>query len=358
MIDFIIIGGGIAGISAGARIASLGSTLVLEAEDHLAYHASGRSAALFEETYGSPTTVALNSASKDYHFTAHGGVLSDRGLLLVGQDGEDAAFDTDQTTMSLTPITPSDAQAMIPILNTEKITMAAYHPDAWDIDTDLLIQNFARDIRAAGGLIATGEQVTAIARLSHGWQVTSTKDVYLAKTIVNAAGAWADHIAQLANITPLGLTPLKRSMARLAAPGGHETRTWPMLFGPGEAWYAKADAGALLVSPADETPMGPHDAYADDMDLAIGLAAYQDYVTEPVTRPIATWAGLRTFAPDKSLVLGRSKDDSSFVWCAGQGGYGMQTSPAASQLIGDILAERQSVLDAETVRGLDPKRFG
>ncbi|MEO0357039.1 MAG: FAD-dependent oxidoreductase [Pseudomonadota bacterium] len=357
MIDFLVIGGGIAGISAGARVAQMGKTLVLEAENHLAYHSSGRSAALYEETYGKPTTIALNRASKDYHFTAHGGVLSPRGLLLIGQKHEADAFDQDCTMMSLDRLTLDQAQSLLPILNTGTVTFAAHHAEAWDIDTDKLIQDFARDIRSAGGSVTTGERVTGITRTKRGWDVTTSKTTHQTKTLINAAGSWADQIARLAGIRPLGLTPLKRSMARIAAPGGYETKSWPMIFGPGESWYAKPDAGALLVSPADETPVDPHDAWADDMDLAMGLAAYQDYVTQEVTKPISSWAGLRTFSPDRSLVLGRAVDDDSFVWCAGQGGYGMQTSPAASALIGDICAERPPVLDPETVQALSPQRF-
>jgi len=128
---------------------------------------------------------------------------------------------------------------------------------------------------------------------------------YTARTLVNAAGAWADLIAGIAGVTPLGIVPHRRSMARLAAPGGHDTTDWPMFFGTGESWYAKPDAGALLVSPAEEVATHPHDAFADDMTLAEGLDRYQSMVSEAVTRPIATWAGLRSFAPDRTLVLGR-----------------------------------------------------
>jgi glycine/D-amino acid oxidase-like deaminating enzyme len=150
---------------------------------------------------------------------------------------------------------------------------------------------------------------------------------------------------------------MRRSVARLAAPGGHDPSTWPMLFGPGERWYAKADAGALIVSLAEETPSAPMDAWPHDLDLAEALARYQDYVTEEVTRPLSSWAGLRTFAPDRNLVLGAAPQEESFIWAVGQGGYGFFTAPAASQLVADTTLGRRSQLDAETVAQLSPARF-
>ncbi len=355
MIDFLIIGGGIAGISAAARLSALGSTTVLEAEDHLAYHASGRSAAMFEESYGKPATVALNVASKEYH--ADAGVLKPRGVLLVGDAGDTEAFDTDQARMHLDPITMAEAQEFIPILNTNKVDRAAYHADAWDIDTHELLQSFARQARSNGSQINTKSQVISIERITTGWEVNTKHTCYFARNIVNAAGAWVDVIAEMAGIAALGFTPKRRSMARLPAPGGHDVTTWPLLFGAGETWYAKPDAGALLVSPADECAVTPHDAYADDMVLAEGLMRYEDHVTTPVVRLLSSWAGLRTFAPDRTLVLGPDPADRNFIWCAGQGGYGMQSSPAASQLLTDIVAGNTPQIDAQSAAALSPARF-
>ena len=355
MIDFLIIGGGIAGVSAAARLSELGTVTLLEAEDALAYHASGRSAALFEENYGKPSTVALNAASHDFHVAAD--VLSPRGLMLIGSADNADAFAADQTRMKLNPLTMAEALAMVPILNPDVTDRAAYPAEAWDIDTDKLVQTFARTARANGGQIVTRAQVTGITRTAAGWDVTTKDATYQARTLVNAAGAWVDVIARMAGIAPLGFTPLRRSMARIPAPGGHDVSGWPMLFGPGENWYAKPDAGALIVSPAEEDPVDPHDAYADDMVLAEGLARYEANVTEPVTRLLASWAGLRTFARDRTLVLGPDTGDAQFIWCAGQGGYGMQSSPGASQLLADIIAGRPSALPADMIAALSPARF-
>ncbi|MCC5974858.1 MAG: FAD-binding oxidoreductase [Rubellimicrobium sp.] len=358
MRDFLIIGGGIAGVSAGARLAHLGQVTLLEAEGALAWHASGRSAALFEETYGKPAVVALNRASKDYHMTANGGVLGPRGLLMVGSTERAELFERDLPGMEMERIDTSEAHALVPILNLDVVDRAAFHPEAWDIDTDRLIQGFAREIRDSGGEIVTGARVTAIARTAIGWEVETSKGGYAARVLVNAAGAWVDQVAAMAGIGPLGFTPLRRSMARIAAPEGQDVAGWPMLFGAGEDWYAKPDAGALIVSPAEEDPSEPLDAWADDMVLAEGLARYEAHVTAPVTRMLANWAGLRTFAPDRQLVLGPSPQDPAFVWCAGQGGYGFQTAPAASALLADLVAGRQPELEPEVVAALDPARFG
>lgn len=356
MQDFLIIGGGIAGISAAARLSHLGSVLLLEAEDSLGYHASGRSAAMFEETYGKPSTITLNRASKSYHMTANGGVLSPRGLMLVGAQGEDS-FEADLVHMQMDELSLAEAQALVPILNPKTVNRVGFRADASDIDTDLLIQNFAREARRNGAVIRTGAAVSAVSR-DGCWRVEAAGDVHSASLLINAAGAWADQVAGMAGVTPLSITPYRRSLARLAAPGGHDVAPWPMMFGVGETWYAKPDAGALLVSPADEDPLAPQDAWADDMVLAEGLARYEANVTEPVTRPIASWAGLRSFAPDRQLVIGFAPDQPSFFWLAGQGGYGMQTSPAASQLAADLIAGHTPSIDAETVAALSPARFG
>lgn len=356
MIDFLVIGGGIAGASVGARLSAFGSVALLEREGALAYHASGRSAALFEESYGLPSTIALNKASADYHFNAHGGFTSPRGLMLLGTEATADAFAADLEKMNLQEVSLDDARAMVPILN-DTVTRAGFHAEAWDLDTDRMVQTFAAEIRQNGGTVQPHAEVTAIIRTDTGWQVTAGDAVFDARTLVNAAGAWVDEIAQMAGIQPIGIQPYRRSMARIPAPGDHDVSGWPMLFGPGETWYAKPDAGALIVSPADEDPQPPMDAWADDMTLAEGLARYEDHVTEPVARLLSNWAGLRSFAPDRNLVLGPDDGDAAFVWMAGQGGYGFQTAPAASQLVADLVAGASPQMDAPTVARLRVARL-
>lgn len=354
MFEFIIIGGGIAGISTAARLSHHGRVLVLEAEEVLAYHASGRSAAMFEENYGAPNVVALNLASRAHHEAA--GVLTPRGLMVMGLEGQEELLAQDLQELKLPRITNEEALSLVPILNPEVISGVGYHPDAWDLDTDLLLTGFAREARS-NGEIRTGAKVTAISRQSNGWQVETSNGVFEGRLLVNAAGPWADEVAKLAGITPVGLQAYRRSMARLPAPDGQDVTRWPMFMGAGESWYAKPDAGALIVSPAEADPVVPQDAWADDMVLAEGLARYEEHVTTPVTRMLANWAGLRTFAPDKALVLGPAPEDEAFIWCAGQGGYGMQSAPAASQLVADLVTAQAPELPAEIVQSLSPARF-
>lgn len=355
MKDFIIIGGGVAGTSAGAYLSKLGTVQLLEAEPNLAYHASGRSAALFEESYGKPSTVALNAASRSYH--VENKLLSARGLMLVGSKDNAAEFEAERQQMGLDLMTGAEAKAMVPIFNTDVVDRAGFHEDAWDLDTDALIQSFVKTIRENGGNIATNAGVTAISKTATGWKISTKTDTYEAAILVNAAGPWVDQIALMAGISPIGFTPLRRSMGRIPAPGGHDVSSWPMIFGAGEAWYAKPDAGALIVSPAEEILVEPHDAFVDDMILAEGFARYEENVTEPVTRLLSSWAGLRTFSPDRTLVLGSDPSEPSFIWCAGQGGYGMQSSPAAGQLLADLVNGKTPAIDAGAVAALDPKRF-
>jgi glycine/D-amino acid oxidase-like deaminating enzyme len=325
--DYLIIGGGIAGVSAAAHLAQLGSVTLLEAENHLAYHASGRSAALFEPRYGPPAVVALSEASAETLGSIDGGVLSPRGLLLVA--GEEAdAFEADRRALSLDRISVPEARQMVPILAERAVLHAAHASHAWDIDTDRLVQSYARAARQSGARIITGAKVDGIRRDGDFWLVSTRKDDYSTSVLVNAAGAWVDEVARMAGVAPLGFTPLRRSMARIPAPAGHDVSRWPMMFGAGESWYAKPDAGALIVSPAEDHPAEAHDAWAEDMVLAEGLARYEAMVG----------------APD-------------FVWSAGQGGYGFQSAPAAAALLADIVAGRRPGIGAEIASALSVERF-
>ena len=360
MIDFLVIGGGVAGIGAGAQLAKLGSVRLLEREEALGTHASGRSAAMFEEDYGPAAIKALSAASRCFFESqtdGHDSYLSPRGLMLVGKSDQDAAFDADLRELDLEEIPPEEAFARVPILNPAVVSRAAAHETAQDIDTDRLMMDWTKALRQAGGETSTRQEVTAISRTAQGWRVTTQSETHEARQIVNAAGAWADVIAEMAGLGPLGLQPKRRSMAQLPAPGGHDVTHWPMLMGAGEGWYAKPQAGKLLVSPADAEEVAPMDAWADDMVLAEGLARYEEMVTTPVTRVETSWAGLRTFAPDGVPVFGADPRVEGFWWYAGQGGYGFQSAPASARLLGDLIAGRSPEFDPALLAALAPQRL-
>jgi D-arginine dehydrogenase len=357
-IDFLIIGAGIAGLSAAAELSALGHVVVLEGEDAPGFHASGRSAAIFARNYGPAPVLALNEASLP-ELQASEGLLSERGIMFVAGPHQAVEFAGLVSEQRLDVLNFAEAVRYMPLLKPGAVAFAGYTDQAWDIDTDRMLQGYARKLRASGGQIECRRQVTGIARVADGWLVSTAAGLeYRARNIINAAGAWADQVATLAGIAPLGITPMRRSMARIPAPGGVDVSTWPMVLAVDMSFYCKPDAGSLIVSPADEDQVEPHDAWADDMVLAEGMARYEEMVTEPVTRLESSWAGLRSFAPDEVLVLGPSGQDASFVWAAGQGGYGFQTAPAAARLVADLVAGRVPELAPETVQALSAKRFG
>ncbi|WP_039020095.1 NAD(P)/FAD-dependent oxidoreductase [Halocynthiibacter namhaensis] len=355
--DILIIGGGVAGLSAAAHLAAHANVTMLEAESATGYHTSGRSAALFEEQYGQETTIALNKASRSFMDTHDGGFLSPRGFMLVGKEGQNAAFDADVEAMGLTELTKTQAQSIIPILNPDVITRYAHAHGASDIDTDRLMQSYTKMARADGAKFVMNAHVDKMSRVNGRWHVMAGEQAFTADVVINAAGAWASHIAQIAGAQGILIQPFRRSVARIPAPADLDVSAWPILFGPGETWYAKPDAGALIISPADEDPVDAHDAWADDITLAEGIARYQEVVTSEVTRVTSNWAGLRSFAPDRNLVLGFDGQAPGFFWCAGQGGYGMQSSPATGQLVADLIIGRPSKIDTDIIKRLSPTRF-
>lgn len=354
MSDVVIIGGGIAGISAAAELAPHASVTVIEAEDALAYHASGRSAAMFLQDYGNATVRELNRAGAAFLHEA--GVLSPRGMMMLARSDESEGFEAEFPALGLHEITMDEARGRVPIL-APQVTRAATRDDVFDLDTDMLIQRFRRSALDNGAEILTGARATKITHRSDGWHIETAKGPHRANTLINAAGAWADQVAAMAGLDGIGLQPYRRSMARIPAPGGHDVSGWPFMDGVGETWYAKPDAGKLIVSPADEDPMSPFDAWPDDMVIAEGLARWEEMVTTPVTRVETTWAGLRSFAPDRALVIGRDSAQPAFFWLAAQGGYGFQTSPAAARLTRALISGETPELDGATVAALSPQRF-
>lgn len=345
---FAIIGAGIAGTSLGYWLSQHESVLILEREAHPGYHTTGRSAAMFIETYGPPLARALTVGSRPFFesppsgFTEHR-LLTPRGILLIATAAQrhllDAAYGIARALhVEIHRLSPAEALARVPVLRAERLVAATYEPDPTDIDVNALHQGFLNGIRHNGGTLLTAAQVTALARRTGGWRVETTAGVFEVETVVNAAGAWCDVIAQLAGVPPIGLAPKRRSAFIFAPPPGVEhLSSWPVVMGADESFYFKPEAGMLLGSPANVDPMPPHDVRPEEIDIATGIARIEEATTLSIRRPTRTWAGLRSFTPDDELVGGYDPAAPGFFWLAGQGGYGIQTAAAMGQACSAIL---------------------
>ncbi len=357
--DVLIIGGGIAGIGAAAHLSPDAQVIVLERETAPGTHSTGRSAAIFVLNYGNTVLKALNAASEPVFRNpgalSDGPLLRPRGELLLAGEGDEALLADAAHATGIERLSPREAVAMVPVLRHAALIGAALERDASDIDVDLLLGGFTRILRRHGGKIVTKAEATDIERMAGRWRVTTPAGVFEAPVLVNAAGAWADVVADRAGIRTVGLRPLRRSAALIPAPEGAES--WPLFGSLQEDWYAKPQSGKLMVSPADEDPVEPQDAWPDDMVLAEGIDRFERMTTVKVTRVERTWAGLRSFTADRTPVAGFAPDAEGFFWLAGQGGYGIQTAPALSQFAADRIAGRAPVLDAGTVAALSPERF-
>lgn len=360
--DIIIIGGGIAGISVAARLSEEARVIVLEREAAAGTHSTGRSAAILVQNYGNATLRALTAASVPFFedCTLSGTpLLSPRGdLAVTGEQNlpEFEKFIANATGLEV--LTPAEAAGLFPLLREERIAGAALEADARDIDVDALLQGFLKQLRSQNGKVHCNSAISSIVR-NGVWCVKTAADTYEAPVLVNAAGAWADEIAALAGMKLVGLTPMRRSAAVLPAPQGEDISRWPMVGAFDESWYCKPQSGKLLVSPSEEDPLPPQDVCPDDMVLAAGLDRFERATHYKLSRVERSWAGLRSFVADRTPVAGFAPDADGFFWLAGQGGYGIQTSPALSRLAADlVLGRKPDIADEKTVAALSAGRSG
>ncbi|WP_024815127.1 FAD-binding oxidoreductase [Acidovorax sp. JHL-3] len=339
--DFLIIGAGIAGASVGYWLAPHGKVVILERESQPGYHSTGRSAALYMASYGSEQVRGLTRASLDFFQNPPSGftdypLLKPRGAMMVATAGQLDALNAHWKMLSaLDPhaqfITGEDACAKVPILRANQVVAAVYEPDAYDMDVDAIHSGFLKGIRRAGGKVQCNAQVTAMQRQDNAWVVTAGEQSWTAPVVINAAGAWADDIGQLAGAQRIGLVPCRRSAFVFPAPPGCNTEHWPMVIGASEDWYLKPDAGMLLGSPANADPVQPQDIQPEELDIAMGIARIGEMTNLEIRRPTRTWAGLRSFVADGGLVGGPDAQAPGFFWVAGQGGYGIQTCAAMGE---------------------------
>ncbi len=340
-VEIVVIGGGIAGVSAAALFARHAPTVLLERESALGYHSSGRSATFYHFGIGDDVVRGLTAASRFFFADPPPGysdvpLWQEKAALFIATPqhmDELVALETEMRrfTDSIARVGPDEMQAIVPVLKVggEGAVAGVLDTGGRKLDADLLLQANARALRAAGGEIRFNAGVTGIAHDGTEWIVDTAEGSYAAKTVVNAAGAWADELAVLAGVRPLGLTPLRRTIIGFDPPEGTPIADWPFLKTvQDDGFYMLPDAGRLLVSPMDVTPSPPCDVQPEDYEMALAAWRIEEATTLSVGRIALKWAGLRSFVADKVPTAGFAPDAPGFFWLAGQGGYGLQTSPA------------------------------
>jgi D-arginine dehydrogenase len=367
--DALVIGAGIAGATVAAHLAQDGRVALIEAEEAAGYHTTGRSAALWTAFYGPPEVQALTRLSRGFFEAPPPGfaetpLMSPRPVLTLARDAGEAELLAARMASGegLREVSLAEASGMVPALRAGYALAAAVEDDGFDMDVAALHQGFLRQLRVAGGVLALRSRTAAIARRAGAWDVeVSGGGRFTAPVLVDAAGAWGDLVAEQAGVRPLGLVP-KRRTGVIIDPAPWPVRDWPMAGDVSQTWYVRPEARTrLMVSPADETPMHPHDVQPDELDVAIAIDRMQQALDIEVRRVERSWAGLRTFAPDGSLAFGWDATVEGFFWCVGQGGYGIQTSPAAGRLVADLIAGRNPAAwlgEAAAVPAtIDPRRL-
>lgn len=370
-LDFLVIGGGIAGISAASELARHGRVRVLERETHLGYHSTGRSAAHFQESYGNAVVRALTSATGPFlrnpppGFTDHP-ILKSRATLLIARPDQLSALRVAREALragglKVQELDGKEARILAPMLRSDYASAALHDPSAADIDVELLLRGYARACKARGGEILQGIAVHSLERRDHVWRVVTDEGEHRAAVVVNAAGAWADITAGLASIAPLGLVPKRRTALNFAPQPHTDVGSLPLVSDVDEEFYFKGDAGNVMASPGDETDCAPCDAQPEEWDIAVTVERIQRATDFTIPRILRQWAGLRTFAADRTPVVGYDGARPGFFWLAGQGGYGMQTSDAMARAAAALAAHRPWPADLEALglqpAALDPSRL-
>ena len=364
--DFLVVGAGMAGASAAYWLAERGRVVVLEQEDVPGYHTTGRSAAMYMETYGGPLSRGLSLAGRGFFEAPPAGfadapLLSPRPVLHVGRADQIDALDrfyeeSRRLAPTLARLDAAGALGRAPMLRADYVAGAVLEPGADEIDVAALHQGFLRGLRARGGTLATAAEATALARAGGLWQAETAAGAYAAPVLVNAAGAWCDVVAALAGVAPIGLQPKRRTAFVFDGPAG-DGGDWPMVADIGDTFYFKPEAGRILGSPADEIPSAPGDAYPEELDIATGADRIMRATTLDIRHIRNKWAGLRSFVGDRDPVAGFDDAADGFFWLAGQGGAGIMTAPALGAVTA-ALATGEPVPEAAAARGISAARLG
>ena len=362
--EVIVIGAGIAGATAAAQIAADRRVVLIEAEEQAGFHTTGRSAAMWILNYGPPDVRRLTGLSRPFFEAPPKGftetpLMSRRPFCFLAPPAQLPALRVLLAEgIGLREIDVGELRAMVPALRPGYAVAAAIEDDAFDMDVAALHQGFLRQLRRRGGRLALRSRTGRIERRGGKWDVEVTGGaMFRAPVVVNAAGAWGDEVALQAGVRPLGLQP-KRRTGLIIDPVPWDVSGWPLINDVAHTWYARTEARTrLMVTPCDETDMPPHDVQPDELDVAIGIDRMQQALAIEVRRVERAWAGLRTFTPDRSLAIGWDGAAEGFLWSVGQGGYGIQTSPAAGRLVADLVADRDPGPAGQVLSKVTPRRF-
>ncbi len=362
--DVVVIGAGIAGATVASALSPDAKVALVEAEEQAGYHTTGRSAAIWILNYGPPDVRVLTRLSREF-FLSPPSDISDvslgvhrQNIYLAPADQTDALDALIAQQLGIVDIPVAEVKRLVPALREDYAVRAGLEDNAFDMDVAALHQGFLRRMRRAGGALLLRHRAGRIERKAGVWQVETSSGVTVAAPIlINAAGAWGDEVARAAGITPLGLKPCRRTAA-IIDPAPFEVTDWPMVQSAAHEWYVRAEARSkLMVTPCDETPMHPHDVQPDELDVATAIERMQQALDIAVRRVEHSWAGLRTFSPDRSLAFGWEDSAPGFFWCVGQGGYGIQTAPAAGKLVADMITGRDPGAAGDVIEAINPMRF-
>lgn len=350
-IDIVVVGAGVVGLSVACSLARGATVVLLESEDHPGYHASGRSAAIFAQNYGSAIVRSLTATSEPTFFSpcpefSPAPLTSPRGLIRIATGNQLERLSKDFKEMSLTTdlrwLEPAEIEERVPLLRKGTIVAGFANDAAADIDVHALMSGYLKHAKKNGAEICLGTKLVSAKHNGKTWDLQTENGQSLsARVLLNAAGAWADELAKCCGARPVGLTPTRRSAVTFAAPKEYDVSKLPMIVDACELFYMKPEAGRLMASPCDETPVPPSDSYPEDLDIAVCLDRISRSFDIENPRPLSTWSGLRTFAPDRAPVCGWDPEMPGFYWLAGQGGYGVQTAPALAQIAADDILGHQ-----------------
>ncbi len=362
--DVLIIGAGMVGASTAAYLSETHKVALIEAEEQAGYHTTGRSAAIWIHNYGPPEVRVLTGLSRDFFLAPPADISTTplgtpRQIIYLAPEDQiqflDALIGQD---LGITEIPLAQVKSQVPAYIDGYATRAALEPSSFDMDVAALHQGYLRRTRHNGGALMLRARAGKIERRNNAWhaQVTDGSEVS-APIIVNAAGAWGDEIATLAGLAPIGLVPCRRTAA-IIDPSPHDVSNWPLVQAADHSWYTRPEARSkLMVTPCDETPMHAHDVQPDEIDIAIGIDRMQQALNIQVRHVEHAWAGLRTFTPDRNLAFGFDDLTPGFFWCVGQGGYGIQTAPAAGALTAAMIANRNPGPAENIIPAINPMRF-